>query len=104
MDHGDVMMYPKLFEFVEDGESCKVSDLQLWGRRLIIPPCSDQSGMGYDSKYFLGLGSSVGHLSEADGLENLILTPNNKKWFFASDASTRDLGLDRGCILRHSDQ
>ena len=91
-------------EFVEDGESRKVSDLQLWGRRLITLPCSDQSGTGSDSEYFPSLSSSVGHLSEADGLENLILTPNNKKWFFASDASTRDLGLDRGCILRHSDQ
>ena len=81
-------------EFVEDGESRKVSDLQLWGQRLITPPCSDQSGMGSDSEYFPGLSSSVGHSSKADGLENLILTPNSKKWFLASDAPTRELGLD----------
>jgi hypothetical protein len=33
-------------------------------------------------------------LSKADGLENLILTPNNKKWFLASDAPTHEFGLD----------
>ena len=50
--------------------------------------------MGSNSEYFPGLSLSVGHSSEADALENLILTPNNKKWFLDSDASTRELGLD----------
>ena len=50
--------------------------------------------MGSDSGYFPGLSSSVGHSNKADGFEILILIPNNKKWFLASDAPTRELGLD----------
>lgn len=79
-------------EFVDEGDTRTVTDLQLWGQELLSPTCSDRSASGEDSEYQPGLSTSSACIG--DKLENFELTPNSKKWFITPDLPTRELGLD----------
>jgi hypothetical protein len=81
-------------DFVDDGDSRKVSDVQLWRQKLVTPSASTHTPNGQGLEYVPGM-SDAGALSgDIDKLEALELTPNSKKWFLVPDVAIRELGLD----------
>ena len=79
-------------EFVDDGDTRTVSELQLWGQELPSPALSDRTASADDPDYLPGLSGSPA--CSGDKLESLELTPKSRKWFVAPEMATRELGLD----------